>query len=49
MFLMGVYNDLKRSGAKSYVRKEHGRMLSIYMKKSFIIYDFASFKFPIIF
>jgi hypothetical protein len=45
MFLMGVYNDLKRSGAKSYVRKEHGRMFSNYMKKSFIIYDFTSFKF----
>jgi len=29
---MGVYNDLKRSGAKSYVRKEHGRMFSNYMK-----------------
>ncbi len=49
MFLMGVYNDLKRSGAKSYVRKEHGRMFSNYMKKSFIIYDFTSFKFLIIF
>jgi hypothetical protein len=34
MFLMGVYNDLKRSGAKSYVRKEHGRMFSHYKKKS---------------